>query len=97
MESKKFGKRKGSMIRTFMVCDGTRKISAFKLNRSEREDTRDGYHLSYALGRYIAGLTFVRALTGLPIDEIGFIPQGINDDAAAVAIESVNTAIQKPY
>ncbi len=59
--------------------------------------TRDGYHLSYALGRYIAGLTFVRALTGLPIDEIGFIPQGINDDAAAVAIESVNNAIQKPY
>ena len=26
--------------------------------------SRDGYHLSYALGRYIAGLTFFRALIG---------------------------------
>ncbi|MBO4983966.1 MAG: DUF4886 domain-containing protein [Clostridia bacterium] len=29
---------------------------------------RDAKHLSYGIGRYIAGLTFVKVLTGLPID-----------------------------
>lgn len=31
---------------------------------------RDGYHLSYTMGRYVAGLTLVRALTGLGIDNV---------------------------
>ncbi len=34
--------------------------------------TRDGYHLSYTTGRFVAGLTWFRTLTGLSIDEIAF-------------------------
>lgn len=33
---------------------------------------RDAKHLSYGMGRYIAGLTFLKALTGLSIDEINY-------------------------
>lgn len=33
---------------------------------------RDSKHLSYGMGRYIAGLTLVKALTGLPIDRISY-------------------------
>lgn len=33
---------------------------------------RDAKHLAYGMGRYIAGLTFVKALTGLSIDETSY-------------------------
>jgi len=33
---------------------------------------RDAKHLSYGMGRYIAGLTFVKALTGLSVDGIDY-------------------------
>ena len=33
---------------------------------------RDARHLAYGMGRYIAGLTFVKALTGLSIDNISY-------------------------
>ncbi len=33
---------------------------------------RDAKHLSYGMGRYIAGLTFVKALTGLSIDNTDY-------------------------
>ena len=32
--------------------------------------TRDGYHLSYGLGRYVAGLTLVASLTGVDISPL---------------------------
>ena len=33
---------------------------------------RDAKHLSYGMGRYIAGLTLVKALTGLSIDDTNY-------------------------
>ena len=33
---------------------------------------RDAKHLAYGMGRYIAGLTFVKALTGLSIDQTSY-------------------------
>ncbi len=36
--------------------------------------TRDGYHLSYGLGRYTAAMTWFAALTGLPVEAIDYVP-----------------------
>lgn len=52
--------------------------------------TRDGYHLSYDFGRYIAGLTAIKSLTGQDINSVNFSP--IDEDRSLVAKESVNNA-----
>ena len=59
--------------------------------------TRDGYHLSTGLGRYIASMTFVKALTGLSIDNSVTVPKDVNDISLTAIIESVNNAIATPY
>ena len=58
--------------------------------------TRDGYHLTYGLGRYTAGLTFFHALTGLPIENIGFSPDELGEDEKKIAIESAVNAVKNP-
>ena len=59
--------------------------------------TRDGYHLSYDFGRYIAGLTLVSKLTGTVINDISYAPVGVNENYKRVALEAVKNAINKPY
>ncbi len=59
--------------------------------------TRDNYHLSLKLGRYIAGLTFFKALTGADISQIKWAPEGLNDYMRAVALESAQNAINTPF
>lgn len=60
--------------------------------------TRDGYHLDYNIGRYIAGLTWFSALTGLSPDAVSYNPSPtvISDDMLAVAREAVAAAIAEP-
>lgn len=58
--------------------------------------TRDGYHLSLDLGRYIAGLTFFKALTGLSIDNVDFAPDGVDEDLMKIAKEAANNAVKEP-
>lgn len=59
--------------------------------------TRDGYHLSKDLGRYIGSLTFVKALTGVSIDNVTYAPSGVDSDELAVAIEAANNACENPF
>lgn len=61
--------------------------------------TRDGYHLDYNIGRYIAGLTYYAAITGSSINEIKYNPSTatVSNDMMAAAKEAVNNAIAKPY
>ena len=59
--------------------------------------TRDGYHLTYDLGRYIAGLTLVAMMTGQDISTINYAPSGINKEYKKIAIESVVNAIKDPF
>lgn len=61
--------------------------------------TRDGYHLSYDKGRYIAALTFAKTITGCDLEKITYIPssQSYTDGVMAAMKESVNNAIAKPY
>lgn len=37
--------------------------------------TRDGFHLSYHQGRYLAGAVWYEALTGKPIADVPFVPK----------------------
>ena len=61
------------------------------------DTTRDGYHLSYGIGRYIAAMTFVKALTGLSIDNSITRPEDVDSYELKAIIESVNNAIKTPY
>ena len=59
--------------------------------------TRDGYHLTYDLGRYIAGLTLVSMMTGQDITKVNYAPSGVSSMYQKVAIESVVNAVNNPY
>ncbi len=61
------------------------------------DTTRDGYHLSYGIGRYIASMTYVKALTGLSIDNSVTTPDDVDSYELKAIIESVNNAISTPY
>lgn len=59
--------------------------------------TRDGYHMSYNFGRYMIGLSFIKAVTGLDIDNVTFTSDGVSAQEKAIAIESVNNAAKNPF
>ncbi len=59
--------------------------------------TRDGYHLSMDMGRYIAGLTLVGKLTGKDISSVAFAPSGVSADMKKIAVESAKNAIDRPF
>ncbi len=59
---------------------------------------RDGTHLDYYYGRYLAGLTWFRAITGLGIDNFNFrLNNDFPESYLPILKESVNNAINKPY
>ncbi len=60
--------------------------------------TRDGYHLDYYIGRYIAGLTWYAAITGGSVDDITYNPSTakVTDDMLKAAKEAVKEAIKTP-
>lgn len=59
--------------------------------------SRDGTHLNLTWGRYIAGLTWVRSLTGLSIHDIKYAPEGISDYGRALCIECAENAVKMPF
>lgn len=59
--------------------------------------TRDGYHLSYSFGRYVAGLTFLQALTGLSPKDYTSRPSDVDSHDIKVVAESVENAFKTPF
>jgi len=59
--------------------------------------TRDGFHVSFGLGRYIAGLTFLKALTDLDIAKVSWAPEGVDDELRKQAIGCALRAVESPY
>lgn len=57
--------------------------------------TRDGYHLSNELGRYIASMAWAKTLLGLPIENVRF--PNVYQEAMPVFIEAVNNADTNPW
>ena len=59
--------------------------------------TRDGFHLSYDFGCYLAGLMFVRSVTGLPVDDVEFMPRGVEETERIIAVKAVEEAWRNPF
>ncbi len=62
-----------------------------------RDFTRDGFHLSKDIGRYMAALTFFKSLTGAPINHITWAPEGVSEEDKILAIKCAEMAISNPY
>lgn len=61
--------------------------------------TRDGYHMSYDMGRYLTGLTYVKTLLGCDLNDITYLPSKYNytkKDILAIK-DAVNKAIANPF
>ena len=61
--------------------------------------TRDGYHMSYDIGRYVTGLMWARVLTGATIEGNTYRPSGYaySTETVGILTESVENAFLKPY
>jgi len=61
--------------------------------------TRDGFHLSLYLGRYIAGMAWVKAVTGETIDGITYTPNAVEVPGSLLPVikEAVNNAVATPF
>ncbi len=60
---------------------------------------RDSLHLTYDVGRYLAGLMWIKQISGLSIDHITWTPENfiINSREMKVMKEAVNNAYEHPY
>lgn len=58
---------------------------------------RDGHHLTYGLGRYIASLTVVATLTGADLTGLTWMPENVTEQQRTVAVESAMNAAKTPF
>lgn len=59
--------------------------------------TRDGFHLSLGVGRYIAALTMAETLTGKIAKNLSFVPACVSAAEKRVAEESAENAVKTPF
>lgn len=57
--------------------------------------SRDGFHLSYDYGRYIAGLVMAQAILKIEIDNIKYRPSIINNDEMLAIVSTINETFNK--
>ncbi len=62
-----------------------------------RELTRDKFHLSYDLGRYIAAMTLLKGLCGIETDHLEWLTYGVSEEEREMAKKAVNAALANPY
>lgn len=58
--------------------------------------TRDGYHLSLTIGRFIASCTWYCKLTGRNLKRNSFRPEGIDPEMVEVAHRAAGAAVRRP-
>ena len=61
-----------------------------------RELTRDGFHLNYTIGRYIAACTWLEALTGISPVGLKARPKGVTPEQAVLAQKAAHAAMLVP-
>lgn len=60
--------------------------------------TRDGYHMDLTLGRYIVGLTYFAAITGMDVSDLTYSPSAdVTPAVMAMAKDAVMDSIKTPY
>ena len=76
-------------------------VAAHNLRTSYFGDniTRDGFHLNYGFGRYMASLTWYAVLTGGSIENITWVPEKYPEvtEHLPVIKECVKNALEHPY
>ena len=68
------------------------RTSAILTSFPTRDFARDGYHLDYTLGRYIAACTWLEAITGISPVGLTFRPEGVTEEQATKAQEAAHLA-----
>jgi hypothetical protein len=58
---------------------------------------RDGTHLTYDVGRYIAAMSMFCSLTGYTVDDITYVPAGLDEARISIAKDSVRNALANKY
>ena len=79
-----------------IVCPAGTAIQNVRTSFVGDNITRDGYHLSFGLGRYTAGLTFFGAVAGRPADNVRFAPEGVDEPQKRIALEAAADALRNP-
>ena len=59
--------------------------------------TRDGYHLDYIIGRYIASCTWFEAVFGESVVGNSYVPAGLTAVQARMAQEAAHAACLDPF
>jgi hypothetical protein len=59
--------------------------------------TRDGFHLSFDIGRFTAGLAYFQAITGFSTEKISYLPEGVSEKAGRAIKEAVANACEHPF
>lgn len=59
--------------------------------------TRDTYHLSYDLGRFTAGLTFLKTVLGIPLEPLVWSPEGVSEEERELAKRAAELAVKTPF
>lgn len=59
--------------------------------------TRDTYHLSYDLGRYTAGLTFLKTVSDIPLEKVTWAPDGVSEEERELALLAAELAVKNPF
>lgn len=59
--------------------------------------TRDGFHLHYLVGRYIAACTWYEALSGRTVVGNSYVPEGVRSYQAEIARNAAHYAVQEPF
>ena len=80
----------------FICPTGTAIMNACESNIRNRL-YRDGFHLSYNLGRFIAALTFFVKITGEDANKASLCVDDLSDTDLVITVEAVKNAIKNPY
>ena len=59
--------------------------------------TRDNFHLSHGLGRYIGGLTFLKTLCNIDVEAVSWSPDGVSDLEMEISKKAVIAAMNNPF
>jgi len=85
---------------TFYIPTGTAvqnaRATSLATSYPSQDFTRDGYHLDYVVGRYIAACTWLEALTGISPVGLSYRPEGLTAKQAALAQKAAHAAILVP-
>jgi len=63
----------------------------------DKKLTRDNFHLSYDLGRFTAGLTFLKAVTGADLCSVDWMPEGVTEEERELGKRAAELAVMNPF